>query len=178
MNEPHLRLFLALPCPLPVAETLSAWCAAHCPGGRPLHPADLHVTLAFLGNQPADQVTRVTEAVAGLPLPAFRLELGTPHRWRDLLVLLPERAPAALTAFQSRLRERLEQAGLPVERRPYRPHLTLARRVSEAPPAATAPQVAWQVREWGLYRSVEGQPRYQRLAGWPAVSAGNSSPTS
>lgn len=177
MNEPLLRLFLALPCPPAAADALAAWCAANCPGGRPVHPADLHITLAFLGNLPADRVSPVSRLLADLPLPEFRLELGAPERWKDLLVLLPERVPEVLPAFQEALRERLDAAGLPVERRPYRPHLTLARRIADTPLAGAGPRVAWQVREWGLYHSAGGQPRYQRLAGWPAVSASNSSPT-
>jgi len=174
MNEPSLRLFFALPCPGPAAEALAAWARANYPGARHLHPSDLHVTLAFLGNQPASSVPRVIELAAGLSLPDITLKLSITERWKNLLVLLPEAVPDSLLAFQTSLQERLANAGLSVDRRPYRPHLTLARGLGEAPVSGTPPRVAWQARQWGLYHSVQGQPRYQLLANWSSVSGRNS----
>lgn len=174
MTNDRLRLFFALPCPEPVTEALSAWCTANFPSGRPLHPADLHVTLAFLGNQPVESLPALTTLAAALPLPAFELELARTERWSDLLVLVTRQAPPALLEFQAELSNRLQAAGIAHEQRPYRPHLTLVRRLDETAAPASAPQVSWQVSEWGLYQSIERQPRYQRLARWPAVSGRNS----
>lgn len=174
MTNDRLRLFFALPCPGPVAETLSAWSRANCPDGRALHPADLHITLAFLGSQPAERLPTLAALAGRLPLPDFELELALLERWSDLLVLLPGQAPAALLEFQASLLEHLQAAGVTYEQRPYRPHLTLVRRLAATHLPPLAPQVAWPVREWGLYRSVEQQPRYQCLARWPTVSGCNS----
>lgn len=176
MTIDHLRLFFALPCPAPVAETLNTWSRANCPDGRTLHPADLHVTLAFLGTQPVERLPDLSAVAAGLTLPDFELELSVLERWSDLLVLMPDQAPVALLEFQASLLERLQTAGVAFEPRPYRPHLTLVRRLAASQLPAPAPQVAWPVREWGLYRSVEQQPRYQCLARWPTVSGRNSFP--
>lgn len=89
MTHDRLRLFFALPCPEPVAETLTAWSRANCPDGRALHPADLHITLAFLGSQPAERLPTLTALAERLPLPDFELELALLERWSDLLVLMP-----------------------------------------------------------------------------------------
>ena len=176
MTHDRLRLFFALPCPEPVAETLTAWSRANCPDGRALHPADLHITLAFLGSQPAERLPTLTALAERLPLPGFELELALLERWSDLLVLMPGQAPTALLEFQTSLLEHLQAAGVTLEQRAYRPHLTLVRRLVANYLPNPAPQVAWPVREWGLYRSVEQQPRYQCLARWPTVSGRNSSP--
>ena len=176
MTNDHLRLFFALPCPDSIAETLTVWSKEHCSAGRVIPPTDLHITLAFLGCLPADRLPTLTALAARLPLPDFELELSILERWSDLRVLLPRQAPAALLEFQTTLLARLQAAGVAFEQRPYRPHLTLVRRLSAPTALASVPQVIWPVREWGLYRSVERQPRYQCLARWPTVSGRNNPP--
>lgn len=176
MINDHPRLFFALPCPAPIAEELTAWSEENAPGGRPLHCADLHVTLAFLGSQPVARLPTLMALAAQLSLPAVELELSVLEHWSDLLVLVPQQAPTALLEFQANLQARLRDAGVVLEQRAYRPHLTLVRRLATAPLTTAAPQVTWPVGEWGLYQSVESQPRYQRLAHWPSVSARNNQP--
>lgn len=51
-----------------------------------------------------------------------------------LWALFPEECPA-LFALQGELAARLEGAGFPLPRRPFRPHVTLARRVAFPGPA-------------------------------------------
>ena len=67
----RLRLFLALQLPADVVERLAAWQAAELPRGRLVPPEHLHVTLAFLGSRPADDLPRVLEVlrVAAAPAP-------------------------------------------------------------------------------------------------------------
>src|SRR5690606_1330743 len=96
------------------------------------------------------------------------------ERWKNLLVLLPEAVPDSLLAFQSSLQARLASAGLNVDRRPYRPHLTLARGPGHAPASGTPPPGACPAPQWGRYPSFQGQPRYQLLANWSSVSGRNS----
>jgi 2'-5' RNA ligase len=55
----RLRLFVALPLPGSALERLAAWQREALAGARAARivpPANLHVTLAFLGHRPAGEV--------------------------------------------------------------------------------------------------------------------------
>ena len=102
-------------------------------------PALLHVTLAFLGEQPAERLDilqQVGATVARGARPAA-LRLGAPGSFGS------QRAPRvlwfgldgdlqAVAELYQRLETELRQAGLPVEDRPFRAHVTLARRRESA----------------------------------------------
>lgn len=169
MTNEHLRLFFAIPCSASVSERLVTWSVRNCPDGSALHPNDLHVTLAFLGSQPAEHVPVLHRLAASLPLPALTIELGTAQRWSDLLVLLPRQVPDALLTFQKELSSRLHALGVAMDTRPYRPHLTLMRRLPSKIAPPSPPPFSWSVREWGLFRSHQQVPRYQCLASWPTI---------
>jgi RNA 2',3'-cyclic 3'-phosphodiesterase len=98
-------------------------------------PSLLHVTLAFLGEQPESQVEvlrRVGETAASASH-AASLRLGTAgsfgsHRSPRVLWVGLEGDLEALSSLHARLDAGLREAGLPVEDRPFRAHVTLARR--------------------------------------------------
>jgi RNA 2',3'-cyclic 3'-phosphodiesterase len=109
----------------------------------------LHVTLAFLGEQPPERL-EVLERVGAAAAAASRggaLRLGQAGHfgskraprvlWVDLAGDLE-----ALVALQGRLDAGLRAAGFALEDRPFRPHITLARRreaASGGPPAGWPP---------------------------------------
>ncbi|HJV38523.1 MAG TPA: 2'-5' RNA ligase family protein [Geothrix sp.] len=71
MAEPSLRLFFALPLPPALQTSLGRWQAAHPGIDRWSRPEGLHLTLAFLGERPAE----------GLPgLEALGAEIANRHR--------------------------------------------------------------------------------------------------
>ncbi|NBB52009.1 RNA 2',3'-cyclic phosphodiesterase [Rhizobium sp. CRIBSB] len=125
-----LRLFSALPVPLDVAEALSRR-QSGLPGAR-WHSADhLHITLAFYGDvseRAADDLASELERAAGGG--PFDLELkgvgafGDAHRSHTLWAGV--QAGERLTILAGRCRAAAERAGIAMERRDYRPHLTLA----------------------------------------------------
>lgn len=165
-----MRTFIALHPPEPVREALEAVQDA-LPGGlaRPADPEQLHLTLAFLGERPEDEVVAAHEALEGLRHPPLTLRLGglgTFGRgprgpeviWAGL------REPAAVEALQARVRSALHGAGIVLERRRFRPHVTLARldRAHGAQLERLAgwlarwdafPAPPWEVTELGLWRS-------------------------
>ncbi|SEP09870.1 2'-5' RNA ligase [Trujillonella endophytica] len=81
---------------------------------------------------------------------------------------------AALGALAARLQAAARSLRLPVEDRPFRPHLTLGRwRPGRPADGALADRLAgyagptWPVEEVALMRSTLGPaPRHDRLAGW------------
>ena len=57
-GDERLRLFLALQLPDAVVETLADWQQREL-AGRIVPPANLHVTLAFLGSRPARELESI-----------------------------------------------------------------------------------------------------------------------
>jgi 2'-5' RNA ligase len=101
--------------------------------------AQLHVTLAFLGQQPEDRLAALRDvgtAAAAMSRPGIlKLDqlgsFGPRHAPRVLWIDLSGDV-AALQALQSSLATGLKQAGFALEDRPFRPHITLARRRESA----------------------------------------------
>lgn len=159
------RLFLAL---VP-GEAVRAELGAHTQawrwndGALRYAPPDWHVTLHFIGPVPRTRLDELRAALAQ-PFTPFELRFGEPALWpHGLAVLLPMAAPPALQALHDRLGERLRRLGLRTDERPYRPHLTLARRAEQAVPPAP-PAWGWMVRGYVLMEST-GRPeaRYRVL---------------
>ncbi len=131
-SDDPLRLFLALQLPDTVCDALVAWGARELAGRdcRRLERQQLHVTLAFLGRRPAADVPAVAAALDGAAgdVEPFPLE---PLRWREnartgMLVLADPTGSATLLA--EALHGRLEELGVyRRERRPWLPHVTVAR---------------------------------------------------
>ncbi len=74
------RLFFALPLPADLQQQIIEWRAAHFApdAGRPIAAANLHITLAFLGDVSA-QKQRTLSALAGrIQQPGFTLRWTTP----------------------------------------------------------------------------------------------------
>lgn len=160
-----VRLFLALQPPPAVQAGLAAHVATwRWPAGAAVYaPADWHLTLHFIGPVPRAQLPALRAGLS-LPLPPFTLRLGWPALWpHGLAVLLPSETPPPLQALHAQLAQRLQGLGLRLDARPYRPHLTLARRAD----GALAPELLtldWPVAAYALMEST-GRPdtRYQVL---------------
>lgn len=129
-----MRLFFALDLPddvrhRPDPAVPDEW-AAHL---RRVPAESRHVTLAFLGDVPADRVPAIRAAVAALP-PVGPIDL-TPAG----VGFFPPRGPPRvlvvhLSSNDDRLARRhaslelaLARLGFEPERRPFRPHVTIAR---------------------------------------------------
>ncbi len=101
----------------------------------------VHLTLRFLGDVEEARAEAAADALrlAGEGASAFEVPLERfgvfPHLKRpNALWVGPEETPAPLAEFEARLSRRLAEAGFPAEDRPFRPHMTLARRRSRDRP--------------------------------------------
>ena len=124
-----LRLFAALPIPDDVAETLKRR-QAGLPGAKWRGAEQLHVTLAFYGEvseRAADDLASELARISGGP---FEIALkgvgafGDAHRSHTIWAGLEK--SEKLTVLAGRCAAAAQRAGVTVERREYRPHLTLA----------------------------------------------------
>ena len=129
-GDERLRLFLALRLPDDVVDSIERWQRARLAGVRAVPREHLHVTLAFLGHRPGDELDSIVAVLRNAAAGAREIHL-TPVRYREtqsvgMLVLEDDGGRAARLAGD--VQERLE--GLGVQRRqarPWLPHLTVAR---------------------------------------------------
>jgi RNA 2',3'-cyclic 3'-phosphodiesterase len=129
-GDERLRLFLALRLPGDALDDIERWQHAQLRSVRVVPREHLHVTLAFLGHRPTDDLAAIVGALRDAAARAGEIRL-TPVRYREtrsvgMLVLEDEAGCAALLAGD--VQERLEQLGVyRREGRPWLPHLTVAR---------------------------------------------------
>jgi 2'-5' RNA ligase len=153
-----------------VAPTLAAI------GGRSVMADDLHVTLAFLGGVASSALATLARIGATLAAPAVTIKFDQPQWWSGsrAFVVAASSPPAALMELQDGLRRSIAAAGLSVDAREYRPHLTLARGVPARPLPTPSLSLDWPVGAVALVESVGGTvgARYRPLALWenPASS--------
>jgi 2'-5' RNA ligase len=137
LKSPRARLFVALDLPEATRDEIAAWGGAELsdPALRPVLRDSLHITLAFLGYMPERDIERLGEIVLNLGASAPSLRLGNPlakpSPQRPRLFALPADSPDTVV-LQSRLEEKLVAEHLyEPEKRPFWPHVTLARVKSE-----------------------------------------------
>jgi 2'-5' RNA ligase len=169
VSGPRARMFVALDLPAGARSALAAWRDELVEGRRDLRPVRaeaLHVTLVFLGWQDekaADAIASAAfEACAGLP--AARLQAGgirpLPPRDPRLFALDLDDEEGRAGAVQSAISAALEAGRwYRPEKRPFWPHLTLARvkrgerRVPPLADAPAPPAEAFTAGRLTLYRS-------------------------
>jgi RNA 2',3'-cyclic 3'-phosphodiesterase len=133
LKSPRARLFVALDLPDEVREGIVAWQGRELadPALRPVRPESLHMTLVFLGYHPEKAIERIAEAaLVDAPAPETRLErepVGVPRGKRPRLFALDAPSEGAVE-LQSEVERRLvEERFYEPEKRPFWPHLTVAR---------------------------------------------------
>ena len=177
-----LRLFFALWPGEDVRDQLrhSTRKAVRASGGRPVDVRNLHVTLAFLGSVPCADRERVEAAAGEVVLESFVVPLTELKYWprTRVLVLAPTGASEPLSALHSTLWDRLEAIGFAREHRPFRPHVTLARKVASPGPLVLRAPIEWRVETFALVRSVTDPAgaRYQVLREWSLSAASADEP--
>jgi 2'-5' RNA ligase len=127
----RLRLFLALRLPDAALDDLVSWQAAHLEGELRVVPRDhLHITLAFLGHRPADELPAIADALratAGLD-GDYRLRPVRYRETRSVAMVVLDDVGGGATALAAGLQDRLEALGVyRREGRPWLPHVTVAR---------------------------------------------------
>ena len=169
-GPPRGRAFIALWPPTAVAEQVARCAAAAASGsGRLVHAADLHLTLAFLGELAPAETSAAAEALRQTAGAAFELSLDRLGYFRRARVLWigPDHTPQALLDLHALLWMRLESLGFEQERRPFRPHVTVARGTKGARSSALDQSIVWQADTLVLATSKPGStqsPRYRKLA--------------
>lgn len=166
------RLFFAL---WPKPEQQKAWAttvAGLLPvdAGRLVPASNLHITLLYIG-EVTTRKRKALEAMADqISFAPFALRLDRFGYWRKPKVWWwgPSQPPEELFGLVQSLRRGAECCGIEIDQRPYKAHLTLARKVACAPEQIVIQACGWTVDHFALVRSVstpEGV-RYEPLQHW------------
>ena len=134
----------------------------------PVADDKLHITLHFMGEVPEDRLSDLMSS-AEVPFSQFEVRIDQSVLWHHgIAVLEPSDVPIGLTGLHAQLGSNLEAAGFALEQRPYRPHVTMARRAARAiPPNTPPPPLPWHVNQFCLMRSHTGHNAgYEVLKRW------------
>jgi len=179
-----LRLFVALVPPADALDELAAAVEAlrATPGLRWTRPEQWHVTLAFLAevdDRTREALTPRLERVARRHAPPTLALAGGGRFGGQVLWTRVDGDQAALRRLADAVRATARRCGLPVDARPYRPHLTLARAGRSAPDLAPVAAALdgfagrpWTASHLHLVRSVlgagpGGTAQHESVASWP-----------
>lgn len=174
------RVFFALWPDAGVGAALAALsrdCAAQTHGRAP-PAANLHLTLAFIGDVTQQRVSTLRNIGphVAAAVPPFTLTLdriGVFGR-QGVTWAGPSSAVTALERLAFALSAALATAGFEIERRAFHPHVTLVRRGRTRMPDSTrsgvelSVPIVWNVSRMTLAASeaTRGAPRYVALDGW------------
>lgn len=137
--------------------------AARASGGRPVPADNLHVTLAFLGSVPERRLPELAEVARGAaaatrsalggadsPDDPLALAFDRLEYWRaaHLLCALPTEPPASVAMLAQKLQELTGPTTSP-----FRPHVTLARKVNRFARTIGMRPVTWSFTDFVLVDS-------------------------
>jgi len=176
-NQDKTRRFFFALWPDPPARTLLGGLAREVAlesGGRPTLPDLIHLTLAFVGAQPAIRVDSLRRVAGLVRASSFVLALDKIGGFQraGIAWLGSTKPQSELLALQRDLADALRMRAFPVEDRSYAPHLTLARRSTTVVDRRLPQPVGWRVSSFVLVASetAETGPFYRTIAEWPLVS--------
>lgn len=142
--------------------------------GKPVAPEKMHITLLFLGEVPVDKVADLKVLAEKTAVVPCELSFDRLEHWvrPAVLCLTAETVPQSLSELIESLKRGVRKLGFKPEKRPFRPHLTLARKVRKRRVSREIEPIRWPVRDFVLVASelsAEGA-RYRVIGRWPALA--------
>ncbi|MCP4076070.1 MAG: RNA 2',3'-cyclic phosphodiesterase [Gammaproteobacteria bacterium] len=141
--------------------------------GNQLKPANLHMTLHFLGNIPISKVDCFINQAEKIQLPSFGLEINRLGYFKKPKIswLGPVNFPRDLLKLQFALGEAIKPCGFHPESRPFQPHVTMARKIQQSVLSDHIKPVQWKVDSFALIKSIslESSVEYQLKASFPLL---------
>lgn len=175
------KLFFSLWPDENTRQQLAAIAKAYPAAGVKMPPANLHLTLVFIGYVD-QQMQSCLEGVADeIRMPAFDItidcidQFGQKIHWSG-----SSHPPAELFGLQRTLTQACQdRCGYQPETRPYRPHVTLERKPKRKLSGSIDTPVVWHADSFSLIESlasdITGQPpTYRPLRRWPLIEPSSS----
>jgi 2'-5' RNA ligase len=131
---------------------------------RRIDPKNYHATLAFVGEVPAAKLAVLQQIGRSLRAPRFTFSCDSIEYWREskVVVAAAHAAPPELLDLWTQLNEAIGLTGA------LRVHVTLARKVTQAPVLQAMSPVLWRATTFSLIRSDTGgvESAYTVLDTW------------
>ncbi|MEQ1740186.1 MAG: RNA 2',3'-cyclic phosphodiesterase [Methyloglobulus sp.] len=134
-------------------------------------PTNLHVTLLFLGNVTLDKETVLRQEAAIIPPPKLTLCFNRLSFWKKpgVLCLTSTDDNPELISLVNNLAVAAKKLEIPVDQRPYKPHVTLVKKAKASKTLGFEP-VNWRSNSFCLVESCS-QPNgveYRIIEQWEA----------
>ena len=136
--------------------------------GRLVSQSNYHLTVAFVGEVPDMKLEVMQQIGRSMSVTGFIIPFVSIEFWvkSQVVVAAAHEVPPGLLE----LRECLHDA-IGLARSPFRAHVTLARKVAQAPVQPAMSQIAWRAASFSLIRSDTGgvESAYTVLDTWPLL---------
>ncbi len=167
------RLFFALALPDSLQQRIVQWRADNFPpeAGRPIAAANLHLTLAFLGEVTHAKAQVLQQQAGRISQSGFNVTLDDIGHWpgSGVVWLGCKNPPRGLLQLAQLLRSQAARSGCYQTPQPFHPHVSLFRGAIRpvAIPAKTTNE-SFRADHFSLYESVyaRGRTRYNMVQSW------------
>lgn len=143
--------------------------------GKPVLPANIHVTLLFLGATDAERQRALSEFASTIMIEPMVLAFDKLSYWKRPAVycLTSSRGNTAVLALVERLSQAAANLGMDVDSRPFKPHVTLLRKARFSPLIDKIPQpIVWAADSFCLVEScsMPSGVEYRVIKRWQAAA--------
>jgi 2'-5' RNA ligase len=143
------------------------------PDARRVPAESLHLTVAFTGEVSQAQAAALRVVGAGDRPAAFTVGFTSYEYWHksEVIVAAASDCPPSLLDLHGRLRAEFERLGLVRDAMEFRPHVALARKVTQAPVLKAMSRFFWRVQALHLVHSSESATGsvYTVVDTWPLL---------
>jgi 2'-5' RNA ligase len=174
MNERQVRIFFALwPDAVTRRNIFRTYQSVDdlAGVGRAVKIQNLHMTLHFIGNVAEADLDCFVRAGDAISIRPFNLKLTTCGTFANARVswLGCHVFPLQLSELHEQLARNLQACGYSAEARPFRPHVTMARKIAGEHASRTIQAVRWPVKRFVLLESVTDDRgvMYRVRHSWP-----------
>jgi 2'-5' RNA ligase len=142
-------------------------------GSRRVPCENYHMTLAFIGEVQRESLVLLKAVGAAQRALGFTVRLDGYEYWPTASVVVTgvSSCPAPLEDLRRRLYADLTRCGVRLDDRPFRPHVTIARKISQAPVLQAMSEITWTAHTFQLARSdsAPGGAIYTVVDSWPLL---------
>jgi RNA 2',3'-cyclic 3'-phosphodiesterase len=153
-----MRLFFAAFPPREIRQQIEAAASmlALSRNARRVPVENYHMTIAFAGEASHDQAAALRSIGAALRSPSFEVDFDAYEHWpkAEVVVVAANECPRALRDLHGRLCADFSRLGcFADDLRSFRPHITVARKIAQAPVPQAMCRITWRLRSFQLVRS-------------------------
>ena len=173
MSKGH-RLFFAVVPDEDIRQRLERVQQGLAVSGRAARPDQFHATLAFLGMQQPAVIPEIHQIASRLRFQSCRILMDRCGQFSraGVLWLGANEVPSVLLDFQNTLVGALLEAGIGHDRKPWKFHITLYRKLRKPSPIMDPVAIEWRLNGFDLIESVSvgNGVEYHSIGHWKARS--------